>query len=164
MAEQFELTEEMKAQIGSQSPPWDYEVTSTSVRAFARGVGYTDQVYFDRERAREAGYADLPAPTTYLGTPVFIPGRCSDTFSAPVDGQPSVEHGLTGLLDGGTETQYHGPIVAGDVLEARTTLANLKVTTSKSLGKMLVVTMETTFVNKKTAQPVATQRSQILYF
>ena len=47
MAESFEITDEMRAQIGKESPPWTYEVTTTSVRMFARGVGYTDPVYFD---------------------------------------------------------------------------------------------------------------------
>ena len=116
MAKDFELSDAMRARIGAESPPWIHEVTSTSVRAFARGVGYTDPVYFDVEAARKAGYPDLPAPPTYLGTPVFLPGRSSDTFSGPVEGRPSVDHGLAGLLDGGTETEYHGRICAGDRL------------------------------------------------
>ena len=33
MAETFEITDEMRAQIGSQSAPWTMEVTTTSVRA-----------------------------------------------------------------------------------------------------------------------------------
>ena len=49
MAEEIEITEEMRAVIGVESTPWTYEVTTTSVRAFARGVGYTDLVYFDVE-------------------------------------------------------------------------------------------------------------------
>src|SRR5499425_1798290 len=94
MAETFELTDEMRAQIGSTSPPWTMEVTTTSVRAFARGVGYTDPVYFDIDAARRAGYRNLPAPPTYLGTPVFIPGRSHDIFTVPTEGQPTVKHGL----------------------------------------------------------------------
>src|SRR5689334_23683123 len=86
MAEHFEITDAMRALIGKESPPWTYEVTTTSVRAFARGVGYTDPVYFDVEAARRAGYRSLPAPPTYLGTPVFIPGKSSDTFSGPTEG------------------------------------------------------------------------------
>src|SRR4051794_18882587 len=66
MAKEFELTDEMRAQIGRASPPWSAEVTTTSVRAFARGVGYTDRVYFDIEAAKQAGYRSLPAPPTYL--------------------------------------------------------------------------------------------------
>ena len=56
MAEEFEITDEMREQIGKKSPPWTYELTTTSVRAFARGVGYTDPVYFDVEAAKAAGY------------------------------------------------------------------------------------------------------------
>jgi hypothetical protein len=93
MAEHFEITDAMRAAIGTTTPPWTYEVTTTSVRAFARGVGYTDPVYFDVEAARRAGYRNLPAPPTYLGTPVFIPGRSSDTFSTPVEGTPRLDHG-----------------------------------------------------------------------
>ena len=116
MAKEFELTEEMKSRIGSESPPWTYEVTTTSVRAFARGVGYTDPVYFDLEAARAAGYPSLPAPPCYLGTPVFIPGVSSDTFSGPVDGYPRVEHGLTGLLDGGT--RHRGAVRLAETIPA----------------------------------------------
>jgi hypothetical protein len=145
MAEEFEITEAMRERIGSESPPWSYEVTTTSVRAFARGVGYTDPVYFDVETARKAGYPNLPAPPTYLGTPVFVPGRSSDTFSGPSQGQPSLEHGLKGLLDGGTETEYHGAICAG------------------SLGKMLIVTNESTYTNQH-GEHVATQRSQVIFY
>ena len=39
MAEKFEITTEMEAAIGVESAPWHYEVTTTSVRGFARGVG-----------------------------------------------------------------------------------------------------------------------------
>ena len=76
MAEQFEITDEMRSVVGTQSPPWTYEVTTTSIRAFARGVGYTDPVYFDEEAAKAAGYRSLPAPPGYVGTPVFMPGVC----------------------------------------------------------------------------------------
>ena len=83
MAEEFEITEEMRKQIGKESPPWTYELTTTSVRAFARGVGYTDPVYFDVEAARAAGYRNLPASSyvSYFGA----------TFSElvdPPDGSP----------------------------------------------------------------------------
>ena len=33
MAEEFEITDEMRKQIGKESPPWNYELTTTSVRA-----------------------------------------------------------------------------------------------------------------------------------
>jgi len=164
MAKEFEITDEMRAQIGRESPPWTYEVTTTSVRAFARGVGYTDPVYFDVDAARKAGYRSLPAPPAYLGTPVFIPGRSSDTFSGPTEGQPSVRHGLPGLLDGGTETEYFDQICAGDTLTAVSKVAGLDVRESKSLGKMLITTSETTYTNRDTGKVVARQRGQAIFY
>lgn len=164
MAEQFELTDDMKAQIGKESPPWDFEVTTTSVRMFARGVGYTDPVYYDVEAARKAGYRSLPAPPTYLGTAVFIPGRCSDTFSGPSEGLPAVNHGLKGILDGGTETETFETICAGDTLVAVQKLMDLKVRSNDQLGKMLIVTADTTYTDKATGKPVARQRAQAIYY
>ena len=62
MVQKIEIKDEWKAQVGVDSPPWTYEVTTTSVRAFARGVGYTDPVYYDIAAAKAAGYRNLPAP------------------------------------------------------------------------------------------------------
>lgn len=163
MAESFEITEAMRARIGEEGPPWTHEVTPTSVRAFARGVGYTDPVYFDVEAAKAAGYRSLPAPPTYLGTPVFIPGRSSDTFSGPVEGAPRVDHGLKNVLDGGTETEYLGDICAGDTLTVVQKLAGLDTRKSRSIGTMLIVTTETTCTNQE-GRVVARQRSQALFY
>jgi len=163
MAKEFEITDEMRAAIGSESPAWTYEVTTTSVRAFARGVGYTDPVYFDVEAARRAGYRSLPAPPTYLGTPVFIPGRSSDTFTFPTEGQPTVKHGLKGLLDGGTETEYFSDVCAGDTLRVVNRLENLEVRESKALGKMLITTQRTTFTDQD-GKVVAVQTGQAIYY
>lgn len=163
MAKEFELTDEMRAAIGRESPPWAYEVTTTSVRAFARGVGYTDPVYFDVTAAQRAGYRSLPAPPTYLGTPVFVPGRSHETFSVPTEGQPTVKHGLKGLLDGGTETEYFGDICAGDTLTAVSRLDALEVRESKALGKMLITTQKTTYTNQD-GTVVAIQTAQAIYY
>ena len=163
MAKEFQITDAMRARIGEASPPWTYEVTTTSVRAFARGVGYTDPVYFDVEAARKAGYRSLPAPPTYLGTPVFIPGESSDTFSGPARAGARLDHGLKGLLDGGTETEYLETICAGDTLTVVSRLAGLDVRESKSLGKMLIVTNETQYTNQED-RVVAIQRSQAIFY
>ena len=163
MAKEFELTDEMRSHIGEESPLWTHEVTTTSVRAFARGVGYTDPVYYDRDAARKAGYRDLPAPPTYLGTPIFLPARSSDTFSGPVERGRGLDHGLKGLLDGGTETTYCAPICAGDTLTVVGRLADLEVKESRSLGKMLVTTRETTYTNQD-GELVAVQRSQAIFY
>ncbi|MCP5045064.1 MAG: MaoC family dehydratase [bacterium] len=163
MAENFEISDEMRAVIGVESPPWTHEVTTTSVRAFARGVGYTDLVYYDEEAARAVGYRSLPAPPTYLGTPVFIPGKSSDTFSGPKDSGPSVDHGLPNLLDGGTETEYFGDICAGDSLTVTSQVVDLSTREGRSTGTMLISTSETRVVNQD-GELVAVQRGQAIFY
>ena len=163
MAENFEITDEMKSKIGFESGPWVCEVTSTSVRAFARGVGYTDPVYYDEEAAKKAGYRNIPAPPTYLGTPIFIPGQSDDTFSFPPGSMVDINHGLPNLLDGGTETEYFDTICAGDNLTCVTKLADLFTKESKGTGTMLITATEATFTNQD-GKVVAIQRSQGIFY
>jgi acyl dehydratase len=163
MADHFALTPELEAAIGQASDPWTYEVTTTSVRAFARGVGYTDPVYYDVDAAKAAGYRGLPAPPTYLGTPIFIPGRSDDTFSGPREGQPRVAHGLKNVLDGGTEVEYLEDICAGDSLTGISTIGALDVRDSKALGKMLIVSMDTKYTNQH-GRVAAVLKSQVIFY
>lgn len=163
MAETIDITDEMRTVIGQDSDPWPYEVTTTGVRAFARGVGYDDLVYFDVDAARAAGYEDLPAPPCYLGTPVYIPGRSSERFSSPPSSAPSVRHGLTNVLDGGTETIYERPIVAGEVLTATSAVVDLEVKQSRALGAMLLVSSETV-LRDGGGEVVARQRGQAIFY
>ena len=133
------------------------------MRAFARGVGYTDRVYYDVEAARAAGYRSLPCPPTYLGTPVFIPGESNDTFSGPRNTGPAVRHGLPNVLDGGTETETFADICAGDTLTATSQVVDLTVRESRTTGQMLIVTSETTYTNQD-GVVVAKQRGQGLFY
>lgn len=164
MAEPFEITAEMRAQIGVETEPWTYEVTTTGVRAFARGVGYTDPVYYDVAAARKAGYRSLPAPPTYLGTPVFIPGKSSDVLSGPIqkDGL-HIGFGFSSILDGGTETEYRETICAGDTLVAVSRLAALHRRRTESLGTMLITTTETEYTNQD-GKLAAIQRSRTILY
>lgn len=163
MADKIDITDEMRAVIGVESDPWIHEVTTTSVRAFARGVGYTDPVYFDVEAAQAAGYRSLPCPPTYLGTPIFIPGKSHDIFSGPKNTGPGLKHGLTNLLDGGTETEYFGDICAGDSLTVTSQVSDLTIREGRSTGKMLIVTNESTYINQN-GEVMAKQRSQVLFY
>ncbi len=164
MAEPFEITDEMRSHIGVESEPWTYELTTTSVRAFARGVGYADPVYYDVGAAREAGYRSLPAPPTYLGTPVFIPGSSSEVFSGPIQsGGPHIGFGFSQILDGGTETEYFESICAGDTLRAVSRLSGLDRRRSPSLGSMLISTTETVYRNQD-GVVVAIQRARTILY
>jgi acyl dehydratase len=41
-------------------------IERTRLKFFAKAIGETDPVYTDEAAARDAGYADLPAPPTFL--------------------------------------------------------------------------------------------------
>ncbi len=164
MADEFELTDEMRAVIGVESDPWPVEVTTTSIRAFARGVGYTDLRYFDEDAARAAGHEALPAPPCYLGTPVWIPGKSDVTFSGPRSTGPPVRHGLRNVLDGGTEVVYERPLEAGDRLLMTSKVSDLEVKESKGLGKMLVVTSEQTFTEQDSGDVVMRTFAQGIFY
>jgi len=164
MAAEFELTDDMRAVIGVESEAWPVEVTTTSIRAFARGVGYTDPRYFDESAAEAAGLETLQAPPCYLGTPVWIPGLSDPTFSGPMNSGPTVPHGLPGLLDGGTEVVYERPLVAGDRLTMTSKVTDLQIKESKSLGKMLVVISEQTYRDQKTGDVVMRTFGQGIYY
>jgi N-terminal half of MaoC dehydratase len=163
MADRIEITPEMRAQIGVEGDPWPYEVTAPGVRAFARGVGYEDPVYYDLDAARAAGYKDLPAPPCYLGTPAFLPGRSDPVFSTPLGTGPRPRYGLTQVLDAGTEASCERPLRAGETLMGRHRLVDLQVKNSRSLGAMLVVTSEITLYGGD-GRVAARERSQHIFY
>jgi N-terminal half of MaoC dehydratase len=159
----FELTDEIRAQVGVESEPWTYEVTTTGIRAFARGVGYDDPIYYDVEAARAAGYQQLPAPPCYLGTPVYVPGRSDETFSVPTGTGPRPRFGLEHVLDGGTEAVYERPLVAGDVITMTNKVVTLDTKQSRSLGTMVIVSTEASGRDAH-GQIVVRERSQYIFY
>jgi hypothetical protein len=165
VAEQFEITDEMRKVVGVESDGWPVEFTSTGIRSFARGVGITDVVYYDIVAARAAGYDNLPAPPTYAGVPVFIPGQSDPVYGLPSrTNAPRLNHGLKNILDGGTEYLYDRVPVAGETLTTRSRIVDLEVKESKSLGKMLVVTSEATYTDDQSGEVYFRTRSQMIAY
>jgi len=164
VAQQFEITDAMRAVVGVESDAWPVEFTSTGIRAFARGVGITDTVYYDVAAAQAAGYANLPAPPTYAGVPIFIPGLNDPVYGLPRSSGPRLNHGLPNILDGGTEYLYDKVPVAGQTLITRSRIVDLELKESKSLGKMLVVTSEATYADEDTNEVFFRTRSQMIAY
>ena len=140
------ITDEMRALIGVENPPRRFEVDRTGIRMFARSVGYTDPVFYDPEEAKRRGYRDIIAPPGYLGTPVFNPATDAGPRQRP--------GGLARALNAGNEYEYYDVITAGDVLEARSKIANM-VERSGSIGQMLITTTETLYTRLSDGKAVA---------
>ena len=133
------ITDEMRAVIGVESEPWTLEVDKSSIRMFARAVGYTDPIFYDEDFAKSKGYRSLPAPPHYLGTPVFNPVPSDAAF-----GRRRFESPFKRGLNGGTDIEYFDTICAGDVLTAVSKISDI-VERRGSLGPMLITTTETTY-------------------
>lgn len=163
MAENFEMTPELKKNIGWESPPWTYLVETTGCQAFVRGVGYDDMVYYQSQDAKEAGYRDVPAAPCYLGTPSWIPGVSDPVSSHPMNSTPRMETGLKNVMDGGTEIEYFGDICVGDTLTGRMKIEDLQVKESKKLGKMLIETYAREYTNQN-GEAVAVYRLKVIRY
>ncbi len=141
MAEPYELTDEMKAAVGTAGEPSQLDVTTTGIRIFARAVGYTNPLYFDEEYAKSKGYKSIVAPPGYFGTPVWDPRK------AGAGPRRLYESPFKRNLNGGTEVWPMAKICAGDRLTSVTTLVNLEGAAGR-LGPMLIQTSETVYTNQ----------------
>lgn len=135
------VSDDMRALIGVDGPETISEVTSTGCRLFARAVGHTDLIFFDREVARQRGYRDIVAPPGFLGSPVFRPdkraqgGSSHEPFKTP----------YRRILNGGTTFEYFEPLCAGDVLHSRSKVTEYQERQG-SIGPMLITFRETSYV------------------
>jgi acyl dehydratase len=102
--------------IGKSYAPVDYEVGKEKIGEYARAVGEENQVYFDREAARAAGFRDVPAP------PMFAVVYSWGSVALPaVD--PDVDLNFAMLVHGGQEFVWGEPVCSGDVIS---TVASVK--------------------------------------
>jgi acyl dehydratase len=135
------ITDEMRAAIGREGEPVTYEVDKTGCRMFARAVGYRQPIFHDEAAAKAAGYRNIVAPPHFLGTPVWHPDQKGRPGEVPLD-LP-----LTRSLNGGTDIEYFDVVCAGDTLTAVTKLTDIQEREGR-LGKMLILSTETTFRNE----------------
>ena len=143
--------------IGRAWPPVTYEVDRTGIRMWARAVGLEDPVYHDEAVAKRRGFDRLPAPPGFLGVPRVLAGD-------PEPGPPirGLHPGLTRSLNGGTEIELHSPVMADDELVATSAIVDIAERRSGSIGRMLIITRETTF--DRGAETVAVMRATVINY
>jgi hypothetical protein len=136
---QFVLSDEVRALVGVEGPETTHEVTSTGCRLFARAVGHTDVIFYDRDHARSRGYRDIVAPPGFLGAQCYQPGSAESHETGMKLPLPYKR-----VLNGGTAYEYLDDVCAGDVLTARSKTVDIRERTG-SIGPMLIVYRETTY-------------------
>jgi acyl dehydratase len=135
------VTEAMRALIGVEGSETVSEVTSTGCRLFARAVGHTDPIFYDREAARGRGFRDVVAPPGFLGSAVFRPGERVDRAHQG----PRTPYRR--ILNGGTTFEYFEPLCAGDVVRYRSKITEFQEREG-SIGSMLITFRETSYVHE----------------
>jgi len=104
--------------IGHALQPSVLPLERTRLQFFAKAIGETDPVYTDPAAARDAGYADLPAPPTFLFAAELDSGA-SNRLLADL-GIP-----LAKLLHGEQGFSYHRAACAGDTVTVRSTITDI---------------------------------------
>ena len=104
--------------IGKSFPPFAYEVGKEKIGEYARAVGEDNPVYFDRERAKAAGFRDVPAP------PMFAVVYSSGSV-APAIFDPDVGINFALMVHGGQEFAWGEPVCAGDVITTETSVKDI---------------------------------------
>jgi len=123
-------------------PTAPYLVGREKIREFARAVFATSPLNHDPRAAVAAGYSDIVAPPTF---PVVI----QESTLAQLLAEPDAGIDFARVVHGDQRFSYTRPIVAGDELTARLTVASIK-----SLGGHSMVTAESTITDASGAHVV----------
>ena len=103
---------------GKLYPPFEYEVGKEKIGEYARAVGEDNPVYFDRERARTAGFRDIPAPPMFAV--VYAMGSVG-----PGIFDPDVGIDFAMMVHGGQEFVWGEPVCAGDTISTETAVKDI---------------------------------------
>jgi acyl dehydratase len=104
--------------IGHELAPSVLPIERGRLQFFAKATGETRPEYLDVAAARAAGYADIPAPPTFLMAAELDSGA-SDQLLA------DLQIPLVKLLHGEQSFIYHAPVCAGDTVTVRSVISEI---------------------------------------
>jgi acyl dehydratase len=128
--------------IGHEMPPSVFPIERTRVKFFAKATHQRDPVYSQESAARDAGYADVVAPPTYLFGAQLDSGVLFAMFEKL--GIP-----LQKILHGEQSFEYFAPVVVGDTV---TVTMRVKDIYDKRGGALQFVVTESLATNQHGAQ------------
>ncbi|MCW5669648.1 MAG: MaoC family dehydratase N-terminal domain-containing protein [Hydrogenophaga sp.] len=125
--------------IGYQLKPSVLTLDRTRLRFFAKAIGEKDPVYLDPAAAQAAGYADVPAPPTFLFAAELDSGA-NDQLLADLDIP------LAKLLHGEQSFRYLQPVCAGDTVTVQSTITDIY---DKKGGKLEFAVKDSKVTNQR---------------
>lgn len=146
---------DVQSKIGSSLPPEVLRVERGAIKRFADAVGYSNPLYYDEEEGRKSEYQGIIAPPGFFGWPIGQLLSIEEVLQA--FGCPAGS-----VLNGGTEVSFYMPVRPGDVLIATRSLRSA-IEKDGSLGKMLIMTIETTYLNQDAALVAVSRDTFIIH-
>lgn len=125
--------------IGYQLKPSVLTVDRARLQFFAKAICETNPVYVSTAAAKAAGYADLPAPPTFLFAAELDSGA-NDQLLADL-GIP-----LAKLLHGEQSFRYFQPVCAGDTVTVQSTITDIY---DKKDGKLEFAVKDSKVTNQR---------------
>ncbi len=107
-----------KKWIGLALPASQLPIERSRLQYFAKAIGETDPVYCDAAAARDAGYADLPAPPTFLFAAELDSGAVDRLLE-------QLEVPIAKLLHGEQGFSYHRPACVGDTVTVHSRIEDI---------------------------------------
>ena len=144
-----EWSEDLQAVVGKSWPGPTMEVTTTSIRMFARALGYSEPHFYNIRTAQAKGYPSLLAPPGFMGFAVYDPNQDAE--------QPSPWPTFARSLNGGRAFDVIEPVFAGDVLTSVRTAKSV-VTRQSRMGTLLIRVSETLYTRESDGKVVGRRR------
>jgi acyl dehydratase len=107
-----------------------FEVGREHIRRFAQAIGDENPIYVDKAAAQAAGHPDVVAPPTFLTTVGM-----SMNSSGPIS-DPDLGLNYALVVHGEQRFVHHRPVRPGDVLQAKTTIEDIRDAGANELMKM----------------------------
>jgi acyl dehydratase len=103
---------------GKTYPPHEYEVGREKIREYAHAVGEDNPIYFDRDKAKEAGFRDVAAPPMFAV--VYSAGAVGP---AVLDPEVGIDFAM--MVHGEQEFVWGEPVCAGDTITTEVSLKDV---------------------------------------
>lgn len=139
--------------IGRDLDKFPLPVERSKVREFARALLDDDPIYQDAGAAKDAGFADIPAPLTFA--------VAAGHFREDLAVFESCGFDIKRMLHGESSWEYLAPVNVGDELTALRRVVDVTTRPGKRGGDMTLVTYEIEFVNQNGDQ-VLRQRDVLI--
>ena len=125
--------------IGYQLKPSVLTVDRTRLQFFAKAIGEKNPVYVDPAAAQAAGYADVPAPPTFLFAAELDSGANDQLLT-------DLDIPLAKLLHGEQSFRYLKPVCAGDTVTVQSTITDIY---DKKGGKLEFAVKDSKVTNQR---------------